>query len=179
MSVRTFALLRRSYPAQHVSTERERKMTLLPTLVVLAFVAYILYTRRESIERAALKLIVPMLTAIPAPLVSRIWKYSLIIDKSSSRCGRCGYGGGLMSPHHAADDLTRCDDCGVRWSFGWMTYESTWNATDADRIIEDVRNYFTIAEHLGVHLLGYGNGDLMFGSPHIYRLLTQVESAAR
>lgn len=150
-------------------------MTLLPMFLSLALVVYSLYSYRESIKRAALKFIIPQLTSIPGPLINMTWKYSLIIDKSSSRCGSCGYGGSYMSAHHAADDLTRCGDCGVRWMFGWMTYDSSWGATDADKIIEDVRNSFTIAEHLGVHLLGYGNGDLMFGNPRIYRLLNETE----
>lgn len=148
-------------------------MTTLSVLLNLALVAYILYTRREAIERTALKFIVPKLSVVPSILIDLIWKHSLIVDKSSSCCGSCGYGGGYMSPHHTSYDLVRCDGCGIRWMFGWLTYESGWGLVGPDQIQEDAQNTAIVAENLGVRLLGCGSGNLVFGEPRIHRLYDQ------
>ena len=138
---------------------------------ILSVLALLAYLTREQVVRIILMLAIPNLTTIPDYLIKTVWRYSLVIDSSSSSCGRCGYGG-YMILHHLPEDHTRCAGCGGRWLFGWMTYYIP-GLTPTEQDEEDRDATLRVAEHLGVRLLGNASGDLTYREPRIHRLYDQ------
>lgn len=94
-------------------------------------------------------------------LVQKVFEHTLVIDRSSSNCGKCGYGGYLATPF-TDDAPTTCITCGTRWVYSVVEYDTGEPDSNMKAHIENV--------FPGLVCLGIGTGVAERDEARIWRL---------
>lgn len=95
--------------------------------------------------------------------VNDTMRQTLVIDKWSTSCGGCGFGGHLRPPYDKAEPTT-CLGCGIEWTFSVASYET---GEDDSKMKTRMEQQFE-----GLEFIGFGYGSIQFGNASIYRRVT-------
>lgn len=95
--------------------------------------------------------------------INEAMQQTLVIDKWSTSCGNCGFGGYLRPPY-AKTEPTKCLNCEVEWTSSVASYET---GEDDQALKARMEQLFE-----GLEFIGFGYGSLRLENAQIYRRIS-------